>query len=145
MSLATLAVGLTIIVFLLGMERFLPKVPAPPLAIAAAIAGVYLLNLQHRGVELVGHIPQGLPSLMRPDLSLISTLWPGALGIALMSFTETVAAGHVFARKGEPAPRANTELLATGLANIGGALLGAMPGGGGTTQTAVNVSALVRN
>jgi sulfate permease, SulP family len=143
-SLATLAVGLTIIVFLLGMERFLPKVPAPPLAIAAAIAGVYLLNLQHRGVELVGHIPQGLPSLMRPDFSLISALWPGALGIALMSFTETVAAGQAFARKGEPAPRANTELLATGLANIGGALLGAMPGGGGTTQTAVNVSAGAR-
>jgi high affinity sulfate transporter 1 len=143
-SLATLAVGLTIIVFLLGMERFLPKVPAPPLAMAAAIAGVYLLNLQHRGVELVGHIPQGLPSLMRPDLSLISALWPGALGIALMSFTETVAAGQAFARKGEPAPRANTELLATGLANIGGALLGAMPGGGGTTQTAVNVSAGAR-
>ena len=143
-SLATLAVGLTIIVFLLGMERFLPKVPAPPLAAAAAIAGVYLLNLQHRGVELVGHIPQGLPSLMRPDLSLISVLWPGALGIALMSFTETVAAGQAFARKGEPAPRANTELLATGLANIGGALLGAMPGGGGTTQTAVNVSAGAR-
>ena len=143
-SLATLAVGLTIIVFLLGMERFLPKVPAPPLAAAAAIAGVYLLNLQHRGVELVGHIPQGLPSLMRPDLSLISVLWPGALGIALMSFTETVAAGQAFARKDEPAPRANTELLATGLANIGGALLGAMPGGGGTTQTAVNVSAGAR-
>ena len=143
-SLATLAVGLTIIVFLLGMERFLPKVPAPPLAAAAAIAGVYLLNLQHRGVELVGHIPQGLPSLMRPDLSLISVLWPGALGIALMSFTETVAAGQAFARKDEPAPRANRELLATGLANIGGALLGAMPGGGGTTQTAVNVSAGAR-
>ena len=143
-SLATLAVGLTIVVFLLGMERLLPKVPAPPLAVAAAIAGVYLLHLQHRGVELVGHIPQGLPSLMMPDFSLISVLWPGALGIALMSFTETVAAGRAFARKGEPAPRANTELIATGLANIGGALLGAMPGGGGTTQTAVNVSAGAR-
>ena len=143
-SLATLAAGLTIIVFLLGMERFLPKVPAPLLAAAAAIAGVYLLNLQVRGVELVGHIPRGLPSLMRPDPSLISVLWPGALGIALMSFTETVAAGQAFARKDEPAPRANTELLATGFANIGGALLGAMPGGGGTTQTAVNVSAGAR-
>ena len=143
-SFATLAVGLTIIVFLLGMERSLPKVPAPLVAAVAAIAGVYLLNLQNRGVELVGHIPQGLPSLIRPDLSLISVLWPGALGIALMSFTETVAAGQAFARKGEPAPRANTELFATGLANIGGALLGAMPGGGGTTQTAVNVSAGAR-
>ncbi|MGA7767689.1 MAG: SulP family inorganic anion transporter [Candidatus Sulfotelmatobacter sp.] len=143
-SLATLAVGLTTIVFLLGMKKFLPKVPAPLLAAAAAIAGVCLLNLQDRGVELVGHIPQGLPSLMRPDLSLISALWPGALGIALMSFTETIAAGRAFARKDEPAPRANTELLATGLGNIGGALLGAMPGGGGTTQTAVNVSAGAR-
>ena len=143
-SLATLAVGLTTIVFLLGMKRFLPKVPAPLLAAAAAIAGVCLLNLQDRGVELVGHIPQGLPALMRPDLSLISSLWPGALGIALMSFTETIAAGRAFARKDEPAPRANTELLATGLGNIGGALLGAMPGGGGTTQTAVNVSAGAR-
>jgi sulfate permease, SulP family len=143
-SLATLAVGLTIIVVLLGMERFLPKIPAPPLAAAAAMAAVYLLHLQNRGVELVGHIPRGLPTLMSPDLSLISVLWPGAFGIALMSFTETVAAGQAFARKDEPAPRANRELLATGLANIGGALLGAMPGGGGTTQTAVNVSAGAR-
>jgi high affinity sulfate transporter 1 len=140
-SLATLAVGLTVIVFLLGMERFLPKVPAPLMAVAAAVAGAYLLNLQHRGVELVGHIPQGLPSLVKPDLSLASVLWPGALGIALMSFTETLAAGRAFARDDDPAPRANTELLATGLANAGGALVGAMPGGGGTTQTAVNVRA----
>ena len=143
-SLATLAVGLTIIVFLLGMEHLMPKVPAPLLAAAAAIAGAYFLNLQDRGVELVGRIPQGVPSLVRPDLSLVSVLWPGALGIALMSFTETVAAGHAFARNDEPALRANRELLATGLANIGGALLGAMPGGGGTTQTAVNVRAGAR-
>jgi SulP family sulfate permease len=140
-SLATLAVGLTIIVFLLSLERFLPKLPAPLLAVAAAIAGAFLLNLQHRGVELVGHIPPGVPSLVKPDISFITMLWPGALGIALMSFTETVAAGRAFARNGEPAPRAGRELLATGLANVGGALLGAMPGGGGTTQTAVNVRA----
>jgi MFS superfamily sulfate permease-like transporter len=93
-SLATLAVGIVVIVFLLGMQRFMPKVPAPLLAAVAAVAGVYLLNLQDRGVELVGHIPHGLPSLVRPDLSLVSVLWPGALGIALMSFTETVAAGR---------------------------------------------------
>ena len=143
-SFVTLAVGLTIIVLLLSMERLLPKLPAPMLAVAAAIAGAYFLNLQHRGVELVGHIPQGLPSLIKPDLSLLTELWPGALGIALMSFTETVAAGRAFARNGEPAPRADRELLATGLANVGGALLGAMPGGGGTTQTAVNVLAGAR-
>jgi MFS superfamily sulfate permease-like transporter len=126
------------------MERFLPKLPAPLLAVAGAITGAYFLNLQHRGVELVGHIPPGLPSLMKPELSFITVLWPGALGIALMSFTETTAAGRAFARNDEPRPRADRELLATGLANVGGALLGAMPGGGGTTQTAVNVLAGAR-
>jgi MFS superfamily sulfate permease-like transporter len=55
-----------------------------------------------------------------------------------MSFTETIAAGRAFAQSGEPLPSANRELLATGLANAGGALLGAMPAGGGTSQTAVN-------
>jgi high affinity sulfate transporter 1 len=143
-SFATLALGLMVMVTLLGIERVMPKMPAPLLAVAAAIAAANLFHLQHRGVELVGHIPQGLPSVVRPDLSLISVLWPGALGIALMSFTETVAAGRAFARKDEPTPRADRDLLATGLANAGGALLGAMPGGGGTTQTAVNVRAGAR-
>jgi MFS superfamily sulfate permease-like transporter len=73
-----------------------------------------------------------------PDFSLIKKLWPGALGIALMSFTETIAAGRAFALSEEPPLRANQELLATGLANAGGALLGSMPAGGGTSQTAVN-------
>ena len=140
-SLATLAVGLTVILLLLALEHFVPKIPAPLVAAGIAIAGAYLLHLQRRGVELVGHIPQGLPSFASPDLSLVTMLWPGALGIALMSFTETVAAGRAFARKDESAPRANRELLATGLANAGGALFGAMPSGGGTTQTAVNVLA----
>jgi high affinity sulfate transporter 1 len=143
-SLATLAIGLTTIVFLMSMERLMPKLPAPLMAAAAAIASSYLLNLQYRGIELVGHIPRGLPSLVRPELSLVTMLWPGALGIALMSFTETLAAGRAFARNDESAPRANRELLATGLGNIGGAFVGAMPAGGGTTQTAVNVHAGAR-
>ena len=62
---------------------------------------------------------------------------PGALGIALMSFTETIAAGRAFARPADPPIDANRELVATGVANLGGALLGAMPAGGGTSQTAV--------
>ena|GEM_PF-3193384 len=47
-------------------------------------------------------------------------------------------AGRAFALNEEPPLRANQELLATGLANVGGALIGSMPAGGGTTQTAVN-------
>jgi SulP family sulfate permease len=137
-SLTTLAVGIIAIALLIGIERFLPRMPAPLIAVATGIIGAHLLGLSAHGVELVGRIPQGLPSITRPDFSLLQELWPGALGIALMSFTETVAAGRAFANSGEPHPRANRELLATGLANMGGAFLGAMPAGGGTTQTAVN-------
>jgi len=42
-----------------------------------------------------------------------------------------------FATPSEPPINANRELLATGLANLGGALFGAMPAGGGTSQTSV--------
>ncbi len=76
-----------------------------------------------------------------PDLALVEQLLPGALGIALMSFTETIAAGRAFARPTDPPINANRELIATGAANLGGALLGAMPAGGGTSQTAVVRSA----
>jgi MFS superfamily sulfate permease-like transporter len=54
-----------------------------------------------------------------------------------MSFTETIAAGRAFATAADPPIRPNRELLATGVANLGGAMLGAMPAGGGTSQTAV--------
>src|SRR5271157_2578428 len=83
------------IVLLVAFERLAPKAPAPLIAVAAGIAGAYFLNLHAQGVELVGHIPQGLPSFTAPVFSLAVQLWPGALGIALMSFTETIAAGRV--------------------------------------------------
>jgi sulfate permease, SulP family len=137
-SLATLVLGIAMIVVLVGIEHFAPKLPAPLFAVGLGIACAYLLSLNARGVQLVGDIPAGLPHLTVPVLALAEKLWPAALGIALMSFTETIAAGRAFAKNNEPTPQANRELLATGLANVGGAFLGAMPGGGGTTQTAVN-------
>jgi anti-anti-sigma factor len=126
------------VALLVAIERLLPRAPAPLIVVAAGIFGVSLLGLQERGIELVGQVSRGLPSLTFPDFSLFHQLWPGALGIALMSFTETIAAGRAFAKSGEPDPRPNRELLATGLGNACGAILGAMPSGGGTTQTAVN-------
>ena len=137
-SLPTLAVGIVMIVLLVGIEHFLPRAPAPLIVVAIAIVSVRLFGLQAYGVESVGEIPRGLPSLTFPDFSLVAQLWPGALGIALMSFTETIAAGRAFATSEEPHLRPNQELAATGLANAGGTLLGAMPSGGGTSQTAVN-------
>jgi high affinity sulfate transporter 1 len=137
-SLVTVAVGAAMIVILIALERLVPRAPAPLIAVAAGIAGVSLFGLPAHGVATVGNVPTGLPPITLPDPQMMMALWPPALGIALMSFTETIAAGRAFAKSGEPAPQPNRELLATGLANVGGALFGAMAAGGGTTQTAVN-------
>jgi len=140
-TLLTLAVALASFAVLIGMERMWPHSPAPLVAVAGGIAASWFFGLQAAGVSTVGLIPQGLPSLTLPDLSLAAALAPGALGIALMSFTETIAAGRAFANPGEPPINANRELVATGAGNLAGALLGAMPAGGGTSQTAVVRSA----
>jgi high affinity sulfate transporter 1 len=137
-SLVTLAVGVAMLVILVGMERLVPRAPAPLVAVGLGIAASGLFALQAHGVETVGHIPSGLPAFVAPNLDLIAQLWPGALGIALMSFTESIAAARAFAGPGEPRPAPNRELLATGLGNVAGGLFGAMPAGGGTSQTAVN-------
>jgi SulP family sulfate permease len=140
-SMITLAVAVATFVVLIGMDRLWPHSPAPLIAVAGGIAAAWFFGLKDLGVSLVGLIPQGLPSVTLPDPALIADLAPGALGIALMSFTETIAAGRAFARPTDPPIDPNRELVATGVANLGGALLGAMPAGGGTSQTAVVRSA----
>ena len=136
-SLTTLAVAVATFAVLIGMERLWPHSPAPLVAVGGSIAAVWLFGLEGLGVTVVGHIPQGFPSLTLPSIDLIQQLVPGAMGIALMSFTESIAAGRAFAKGSEPPINANRELLAIGAANLGGALFGAMPAGGGTSQTAV--------
>ncbi len=136
-SVLTLAIGGVALVLLLSMERLRPHSPAPLAVVGGGIAVSWLAGLSAAGVATVGHIPQALPSITLPDLGLVVQLLPGAIGIALMSFTETIAAGRAFARPSEPPIRPDRELLATGAANLAGGFFGAMPAGGGTSQTAV--------
>jgi SulP family sulfate permease len=136
-SLITMAVAAATLLVLIGLERLWPHSPAPLVAVGGGIAASWFFGLHAQGVSTVGLIPQGLPSLTLPDVALVEQLLPGALGIALMSFTESIAAGRAFVDRAEPPINANRELIATGAANLGGALFGAMPAGGGTSQTAV--------
>jgi high affinity sulfate transporter 1 len=136
-SLLTLGVAVATLVVLVGMDRLWPTSPAPLVAVGLGIAASSFLGLQALGVSIVGKIPQGLPSITLPDLSLIVQLAPAAAGMALMSFTESIAAARAFAGSDDPPVDANRELVAVGAANLAGSLAGAMPAGGGTSQTAV--------
>lgn len=136
-SLLTLAFAVATLAALLLMERFWAHAPAPLIAMGAAIGLSWILGASSLGVSTVGFIPQALPSPTLPDLALVQMLLPGALGIALMSFTETIAAGKAFSVPSDPPIKPGRELVATGAANLAGAFFGAMPAGGGTSQTAV--------
>ena len=142
----TLAVGLAMIALLVGLEAVRAARACAARdggrghcrdgAVWAARLTVSRPSARFRGAFL--------RSRSRTSRSL-AQLWPGALGIALMSFTETVAAARAFAASGDPALRPNQELLATGFATAGGAVFGCMPAGGGTSQTAVNREAGARS
>lgn len=136
-SWVTLAVGALTLVSLAVMEVLRPHSAAPLVVVAAAVAASWLYSLGAHGVSIVGVIPQGLPQLTLPSLALLQELAPVALGLALMSFTETIAAGRAFAAPNDPPVDPNRELVATGAANLLGAFTGAMPAGGGTSQTGV--------
>jgi SulP family sulfate permease len=137
-SVPTLLLALATLALVFGLEHFLPRAPAPLFAVVLGIAASGLLALKQSGVELVGNIPSGLPTPVLPDLSLIGTLWPSALGIALMAYIESIAAGRAFIRHGDSRPDSNRELIALGFANLAGSVFRIIPAGGGTSQTAVN-------
>jgi sulfate permease, SulP family len=141
---ATLILAAVMLAILLGIKRFFPWAPAPLVAVVLGVAAAGFLGLKGAGVALTGRIPSGIPTPAVPDLSLMRSLWPGALGMALMSFTESIAAGRAFARHDDPPPAPNRELIALGAANLAGSFFQSLPAGGGTSQTAVNSRAGAR-
>jgi SulP family sulfate permease len=143
-SLVTLLLALVTLALVVGLEHVRPHTPAPLFAVVLGIAASGIFGLGQAGVELVGKIPAGLPAPVLPDLSLVRKLWPGALGIALMAYVESIAAGRAFARQGDPRPNSNQELMALGVANLAGSFFRIIPAGGGTSQTAVNDKAGAR-
>jgi high affinity sulfate transporter 1 len=144
-SVATLLIAVLVIALIFALHHFAPQAPAPLIAIGLAIGASAAFDLSESGVAVIGAVSGGLPALVRPRIELASMMWPAATGIALMSFTESIAAARAFAAAGEPRPAPNRELLALGAANFTGGFFGAMPAGGGTSQTAVNRKAGARS
>jgi len=144
-SVPTILLAVAMLTLQLGLQKFLPRVPAALVTVAAGIAVSGLAGLNRFGIELVGDVKGGLPPFSLPQLSLLDQLWPPAIGIALMSFVETIAAGQAFRGLDEPRPVANKELVAIGLTNLAGGFFSNLPSGGGTSQTAVNRQAGARS
>lgn len=95
------------------------------------------------GGDVVGKIPEGLPSFRVPALSLdaILSLLSAALIIALVAFMESISMAKAMAAQSKQRLDPNQELIGQGLANIGGAFFQAYPACGSFTGSAINLQA----
>lgn len=137
----TLAIGIAGIFLIKGIKRYSKSIPGQLVAVIFGILVVWLLGLSEQGVKIVGEVPSGLPSFSLPSFSLenINALLPTALAISLVSFMESIAVAKAIQSKHRNYKVvANQELIALGLANVGGAFLQSYPVTGGFSRTAVN-------
>jgi sulfate permease, SulP family len=119
-SLITLTVGVISLVPLLFQRSLAPKVPGPLLILVLGIVVSAALQLEDRGVVTVGGISSGLPEFAFPSAQLadVVALFPAALGIFFVSFSDAILTGRSFAGKHSQNVRGNQELLALGIANL---------------------------
>lgn len=124
-NLPTLVIGVAALVVIFGLRAYAPKVPAALVAVALGIAAVAVFDLQDYGVEIIGAIPDGLPSPAMPSFTLadVTNLLPDAVALALICFAESVAGARALAAKHHYEVDADQELVALGVANLGAGLL----------------------
>jgi sulfate permease, SulP family len=143
-NLPTVALATGVVVALIVIRRLAPGLRGPLLVLVGATLVMGLTNLDARGVATVAPVPPGLPALDAPPLGLAGSLLPSAAGIALIAFVESIAAARAFRRADDAPVDPDRELVALGVANVGGGLFRAFPAGGGLSQTAVNERAGAR-
>ena len=142
----TLLVGLISLAIVVVLKRFAPVVPGSLVAVVFGILIVTLLDMDRRGVEIVGNINGGLPALGLPDVTLRDYLGlaPSAIGVALVGFAEGLGATKTYAAKNHYEVDANRELLGLGAANLGAGFSSGMVVNGSLSKTAVNGGAGAR-
>jgi len=121
---ASVAVGLTTLAVLLVLPRVSRRVPAILVAIVGATVLSAVLDLAAHGVTTVGALPRGLPTPGLPwtQLSDVAPLLVAAVGITLVSLTDTVATSTSFAARRGDEVDPNQEMIGLGSANVAASL-----------------------
>jgi SulP family sulfate permease len=142
----TVAIGLTSIALLLFFRWKIPHFPAPLLVVAGSALVVDVLRLDGLGVNIVGHVPKGLPALSLPAIRLdsLGMLLPTALTVLFVGFMESIAVAESIAAKERYKIDSNLELKGLGLANIVSSVVSGYPVTGGFSRTAVSYQAGAR-
>ena len=119
-----LLIGVATLAVLLILPRITNRVPAVLVAVVGATVATALFDLGEKGVKTVGALPQGLPTPSIPHVS-VSDLGPlliAALGIVLVSLTDTIATSTSFAARRGDEIDPNQEMIGMGAANVAAGL-----------------------
>ena len=136
---AALAIGLLGLILIILLQRLVPKIPAVLLAVVVSILAANAFNLADRGVSLVGPLPQGFPPLTLPSVALsdLALLVAGAVGIAVVSLTDTISTSSAFAARAGQEVDGDREMIGIGAANIGAGFFQGFPVSTSGSRTAV--------
>jgi high affinity sulfate transporter 1 len=136
---AAVFIGLVSIAVMVVLGHFLPKVPSVLVAVVAAMVLAVTLDLEGRGVTLVGMLPSGLPpfAIPRVELADLPLLLAGAIGIAVVSLADTISTSSAFAGRTGQEVHANQEMVGIGTANVAAGLFTGFPVSTSASRTAV--------
>jgi high affinity sulfate transporter 1 len=139
----TLCVGVGVFVIVWMLRRIAPQVPGPLVAVVGATVTAAVWHLDVRGVAAIGTITPGLPALSVPHVTIGDTtrLLGDALGIALLTFSDTILTARSFAARSGDHVHANQELIGLGVANGLAGLSQGFPVSASGARTAVNEAA----
>lgn len=133
------AISLAIVVFVLAMRRWAPRVPAQLLAVAGVIAASHLLGLPQMGVAVVGSLQGGLPAFTLPDFAALhehaSPLVPTVFAMVFVILAQSAATSRAYASKYGERFSEDADISGLALANAGAAFTGAFVVNGSPTKT----------
>jgi high affinity sulfate transporter 1 len=142
----TLGVGAGALLIMFSLGALAPRVPSVLVVLVLGILSFSWFGLERHGVEVVGTIRAGMPTLSWPRVGEdeLADVFIGAIGIVLVLVAEALAAGRTFAAKHNYEIVPNQELRALGMSNLVSGLFGGMIVGGGMSGTAANDAAGAR-
>ena len=138
----TLVLAITMFALLQGARYMRLPVPGSVIVVVVSVLLSFVLDLQGRGVAIVGDLPEGLPTFALPSGPWLplEALVLGSSAIFLVSFGAGIITARSFgAQTGEPVD-ANRELVGFGAANMAAGFFGAFPVTASDSRTAVNIS-----
>lgn len=140
-NLQALLVGGVCLLILMLWPRVSERIPASLVAVIAGVLMVSGLGLQVNTIGDLYTIESGLPELHIPVLTLdtLRAQLPNGVTIAILAAIESLLSCVVADSMISSHHRANMELVAQGMGNIGSALFGGIPATGAIARTAANV------